>query len=132
MFIGKRRGGMNTRTTILTVDDSASMRQMISFTLKGAGYSVIEAVDGRDAIEKMEIYPVQMLITDINMPNLDGIELVRKVRMHAVYRFIPIILLTTESQDTKRREGKAAGATGWIVKPFKPDQLLNVVRKVIG
>jgi len=123
---------MNTRTTILTVDDSASMRQMISFTLKGAGYEVVEAVDGRDAIEKMEIYPVQMLITDINMPNLDGIELVRKVRMHAVYRFIPIILLTTESQDTKRREGKAAGATGWIVKPFKPDQLLNVVRKVIG
>jgi len=123
---------MNTRTTILTVDDSASMRQMISFTLKGAGYEVVEAVDGRDAIEKMEIYPVQMLITDINMPNLDGIELVRKVRMHAVYRFIPIILLTTESQDTKRQEGKAAGATGWIVKPFKPDQLLNVVRKVIG
>jgi two-component system, chemotaxis family, chemotaxis protein CheY len=132
MFIGKRSGEMNTRTTILTVDDSASMRQMISFTLKGAGYEVIEAVDGRDAIEKMEIYPVQMLITDINMPNLDGIELVRKVRMHAVYRFIPIILLTTESQDTKRQEGKAAGATGWIVKPFKPDQLLNVVRKVIG
>ncbi len=123
---------MNTRTTILTVDDSASMRQMISFTLKGAGYEVVEAVDGRDAIEKMENYQVQMLITDINMPNLDGIELVRKVRMHAVYRFIPIILLTTESQDTKKQEGKAAGATGWIVKPFKPDQLLNVVRKVIG
>jgi two-component system, chemotaxis family, chemotaxis protein CheY len=132
MFIGKRSGEMNTRTTIMTVDDSASMRQMISFTLKGAGYEVVEAVDGRDAIEKMESYPVQMLITDINMPNLDGIELVRKVRMHAVYRFIPIILLTTESQDTKRREGKAAGATGWIVKPFKPDQLINVVRKVIG
>ena len=132
MFIGKRGEEMKTPTTILTVDDSASMRQMISFTLKGAGYEVVEAVDGKDAIEKMENCQVQMLITDINMPNLDGIELVRKVRMHAVYRFIPIILLTTESQDTKKQEGKAAGATGWIVKPFKPEQLLNVVRKVIG
>jgi two-component system, chemotaxis family, chemotaxis protein CheY len=123
---------MNKMIRIMTVDDSASMRQMVSFTLKGAGYEVIEALDGSDALEKMEKESIQMLITDINMPNLDGIGLVRKVRAHAVYRFIPIILLTTESQELKKQEGKAAGATGWIVKPFKPDQLLNVVRKVIG
>jgi two-component system, chemotaxis family, chemotaxis protein CheY len=123
---------MNEMKKIMTVDDSASMRQMVSFTLKGAGYEVIEAVDGTDALEKMEKHAIHMLITDINMPNLDGIGLVRKVRAHAVFRFIPIILLTTESQESKKQEGKAAGATGWIVKPFKPDQLLNVVRKVIG
>jgi two-component system, chemotaxis family, chemotaxis protein CheY len=116
----------------MTVDDSASMRQMVSFTLKGAGYDVVEAIDGRDALEKMENHSIHMLITDINMPNLDGIGLVRKVRSHAVYRFIPIILLTTESQDSRKQEGKTAGATGWIVKPFKPDQLLHVVKKVIG
>ena len=116
----------------MTVDDSSSMRQMISFTLKSAGYEVIEAVDGKDAIEKMDEYSVHMLITDINMPNLDGIELVRKVRAHSVHRFIPIILLTTESQAAKKQEGKDAGATGWIVKPFKPDQLLAVVKRVMG
>ena len=123
---------MNKKIRIMTVDDSASMRQMVSFTLKGAGYEVIEAIDGSDALDKMERHSINMLITDINMPNLDGIGLVRKVRSHSVYRFIPIILLTTESQEGKKQEGKAAGATGWIVKPFKPDQLLNVVRKVIG
>ena len=123
---------MNKTIRIMTVDDSASMRQMVSFTLKGAGYDVVEAIDGRDALEKMENHSIHMLITDINMPNLDGIGLVRKVRSHAVYRFIPIILLTTESQDSRKQEGKTAGATGWIVKPFKPDQLLHVVKKVIG
>ena len=123
---------MNRTLNIMTVDDSSSMRQMISFTLKSAGYEVIEAVDGQDAIEKMNEYSVHMLITDINMPNLDGIELVRKVREHSVYRFIPIILLTTESQPSKKQEGKDAGATGWIVKPFKPDQLLAVVKRVMG
>jgi two-component system, chemotaxis family, chemotaxis protein CheY len=123
---------MNKTIRIMTVDDSASMRQMVSITLKGAGYDVVEATDGRDALEKMESYSIHMLITDINMPNLDGIGLVRKVRSHAVYRFIPIILLTTESQGSRKQEGKTAGATGWIVKPFKPDQLLNVVKKVIG
>jgi two-component system, chemotaxis family, chemotaxis protein CheY len=123
---------MNKTIRIMTVDDSASMRQMVSFTLKGAGYDVVEATDGKDALEKMENHSIHMLITDINMPNLDGIGLVRKVRSHAVYRFIPIILLTTESQDSRKQEGKTAGATGWIVKPFKPDQLLHVVKKVIG
>jgi two-component system, chemotaxis family, chemotaxis protein CheY len=123
---------MNKTIRIMTVDDSASMRQMVSITLKGAGYDVVEATDGRDALEKMEKHSIHMLITDINMPNLDGIGLVRKVRSHAVYRFIPIILLTTESQGSRKQEGKTAGATGWIVKPFKPDQLLGVVKKVIG
>ncbi len=123
---------MNNIIRIMTVDDSASMRQMVRFTLRGAGYEVVEAVDGSDALDKMEQHSINLLITDINMPNLDGIGLVRKVREHSAYKFIPIILLTTESQESKRMEGRAAGATGWIVKPFKPDQLLNVIKRVIG
>ena len=118
--------------TIMTADDSASVRQMVAFTLKQAGYDVIEAVDGRDALGKLEAAPVNMLITDLNMPNMDGIELIRKARAKPTLKFIPIIMLTTESQDGKKKEGKEAGATGWIVKPFKPDQLLAVVKKVMG
>ncbi|MBE0425796.1 MAG: response regulator [Nitrospirae bacterium] len=121
---------MNKR--ILTVDDSASMRQMLNFTLTSAGYDVTEAVDGVDALEKLNGEPVNMLIADINMPNMDGIELIRKVRANAVYKFVPIIILTTESQSTLKGEGKAAGATGWIVKPFTPSQLIAVVKKVLG
>jgi two-component system, chemotaxis family, chemotaxis protein CheY len=117
---------------IMTVDDSASVRQMVSFTLKGAGYEVVEAVDGRDALAKLKGIRIQMMITDLNMPNMDGIELIRAVRADSVHKFTPIVLLTTESQDTKKKEGKAAGATGWIVKPFKPEQLLAVVKKVVG
>ncbi len=117
---------------IMTADDSASVRQMVSFTLKQAGYGVVEAVDGRDALEKIKTTDIQMLITDLNMPKIDGIELIREVRALDKCRFIPIIMLTTESQTTKKMEGKAAGATGWIVKPFKPDQLLAVVKKVLG
>ncbi len=117
---------------IMTADDSASVRQMVSFTLKQAGYGVVEAVDGRDALEKIKTTDIQMLITDLNMPKIDGIELIREVRTLDKCRFIPIIMLTTESQTTKKMEGKAAGATGWIVKPFKPDQLLAVVKKVLG
>lgn len=117
--------------TIITVDDSASIRQMVSFTLKNAGYEVLEAVDGRDALAKLNGSSLHMMITDLNMPNMDGIGLIREVRANSVYRFIPIIMLTTESQDLKKQEGKAAGATGWIVKPFKPDQLLAVVKKVL-
>jgi len=117
---------------IITVDDSASVRQMVSFTLKGAGYDVIEAEDGKDALAKLNGLGVQMVITDLNMPNMDGIELIKALRAQAAYKFIPIVFLTTESQDTKKQEGKAAGATGWIVKPFKPDQLLTVVKKVLG
>lgn len=117
---------------IMTVDDSASVRQMVSFTLENAGYDVIAAEDGKDALAKINGAGVKMVITDLNMPNMDGIELIKALRTEAAYKFIPIVFLTTESQDSKKQEGKAAGATGWIVKPFKPDQLLGVVKKVLG
>lgn len=117
--------------TILTVDDSASMRQMVTFTLTGAGFEVVEAVDGKDGLAKLAGKKVNMIITDLNMPNMDGIEMILNIRAMPEYKFIPIILLTTESQDEKKKEGKAAGATGWIVKPFKPEQLLAVIKKVL-
>jgi two-component system chemotaxis response regulator CheY len=117
---------------ILTADDSASVRQMVSFTIKNAGYEVIEAVDGKDALSKLNGSPIHMVITDLNMPNLDGIGLVKGIRANPAYKFIPVILLTTESQESKKLEGKAAGATGWIVKPFKPEQLISVIKKVLG
>lgn len=117
---------------IMTADDSASVRQMVSFTLKQSGYEVLEAVDGRDALTKLGTQKVDMLITDLNMPNLDGIGLIKGVRGGSLNKFIPIIMLTTESQDSKKQEGKSAGATGWIVKPFKPEQLIAVVKKVLG
>ncbi|MGC9196895.1 MAG: response regulator [Syntrophobacteraceae bacterium] len=117
---------------IMTVDDSASIRQMVGFTLKQAGYEVMEAVDGKDALSKLSGTAVNMVLTDLNMPNMDGIELIRSLRALPSCKFIPIVLLTTESQLEKKQEGKAAGATGWIVKPFKPDQLLAVVKKVLG
>ncbi len=116
---------------IMSADDSASMRQMISFTLKQAGYEVVEAVDGKDAIGKMDATKVDMLITDLNMPNVDGIELIKQVRSRAAYKFIPVVMLTTESSDDKKQAGKAAGATGWIVKPFAPEQLIAVIKKVL-
>lgn len=116
--------------TIMTVDDSASVRQMVSFTLKNAGYGVIEAADGKDALGKLK-GKVDMIVTDLNMPNMDGIELIRNVRANPGYKFIPIVMLTTESQAARKQEGKLAGATGWIVKPFKPDQLLAIVQKVL-
>ncbi len=117
---------------IMTVDDSASVRQMVAFTLREAGYQVLEAVDGKDALSKLDGAGAQMVITDLNMPNLDGIGLIKSLRANAAYKFIPIIMLTTESQAEKKQEGKSAGATGWIVKPFNPEQLLAVVRKVLG
>ncbi|MCA1944434.1 MAG: response regulator [Desulfovibrio sp.] len=116
--------------TIMTVDDSASVRQMVSFTLKNAGYDVVEAVDGKDGLAKLT-GSVSMIITDLNMPNLDGIEFIKQVRAKAQFKFIPIIMLTTESQAGKKQDGKAAGATGWVVKPFKPEQLLAVVQKLL-
>jgi two-component system chemotaxis response regulator CheY len=116
---------------ILTVDDSASVRQMVKFTLSDAGYTVIEAVDGKDALAKLA-KPVNLVITDLNMPNLDGIGLIRSVRANPACKGIPIIMLTTESQEARKLEGKAAGATGWIVKPFATQQLLAVVRRVLG
>ncbi len=116
---------------ILTVDDSASMRQMVMFTLSQAGYSVIEAVDGEDAIARFTP-GISMVITDLNMPNLDGIGLIRRLRANPACKGLPIIMLTTESQEARKLEAKAAGATGWIIKPFSTQQLLAVVKKVLG
>ena len=118
--------------TILTVDDSASMREMIGFTLRNAGYSVVEAVDGKDALNKLGGAQVHLLLTDLNMPNLDGIELIRQVRALPQYKYIPIVMLTTESQDTKKQAGRAAGASGWIVKPFRGEQLVMVAKMFLG
>ena len=118
--------------TIMTVDDSASIRLMVTFTLRELGYEIVEAANGRDALKKLEKHHIHMLITDINMPEMDGISLVRTIRENPSYKFIPIIILTTESEEEKKREGKAAGATGWIVKPFRPDQLVSVVKRVMG
>ncbi len=117
---------------IMTADDSASVRQMVAFTLKQNGYEVVEAVDGQDALSKLSTKKVDMLLTDLNMPKMDGIGLIKGVRSGTLNKFIPIIMLTTESQDSKKSEGKSAGATGWIVKPFKPEQLIAVVKKVLG
>lgn len=117
--------------TILTVDDSASMRQMVAFTLQGAGYQVVEAKDGQEALTKLDA-SIRLVITDLNMPILDGIGVIKGVRAHAACRYVPVIVLTTESQAERRQEARAAGATGWIVKPFRPDQLLAVVQKVCG
>jgi len=117
---------------IITVDDSVSIRQMVSFTLKREGFEVVEAVDGADALRKLKgDNVVHMMITDLNMPNMDGIELIKNVRMNPKYKFMPIVMLTTESQEDKKQAGKAAGATGWIVKPFKPEQLLGVIKKIL-
>jgi len=115
----------------MTVDDSSSVRQMVGFTLRTAGYDVIEASDGQDALEKLK-GPVSLVITDLNMPRMNGIDLIKQIRLSAAYKYLPVIMLTTESQDAKKTEGRAAGATGWIVKPFKGEQLLAVLKKVLG
>jgi two-component system chemotaxis response regulator CheY len=115
----------------LVVDDSASMRQLVSFTIKDAGYDVSVAENGKDALAKLSNGKVDMVITDLNMPDMDGIELIKKLRAMPDYRFTPIIMLTTESQELKKQEGRQAGASGWIVKPFSPEQLLGVVKKFV-
>jgi two-component system chemotaxis response regulator CheY len=117
--------------TIMTVDDSASLRQMVSVVLRGGGYEVVEAKDGLDALSKVNGQELALFLSDINMPGMDGLELTRKLRALPQYKFVPIVLLTTESHPEKKQEGKAAGATAWIVKPFTPDQLLAVVKKVV-
>jgi len=117
--------------TILAVDDSASMRQMVSFTLKGAGYTVVEAVDGVDALTKAKAQSFDCVVTDVNMPNKDGIALIKDLRALPNYKFTPMLMLTTESGMDKKQQGKEAGATGWIVKPFNPDQLLKTIKKVM-
>jgi two-component system, chemotaxis family, chemotaxis protein CheY len=117
---------------ILVVDDSQSMRQVQKLVLAGAGYEVLEACDGRDALAKLGSNAVNMILTDLNMPNLDGMGLIRGVRGHPVHRMTPIVMVTTESAENRMKEGKAAGATGWMVKPFTPEQLLAVVKRVLG
>ena len=116
---------------ILTVDDSASVRQMVSFTLRKAGYEVTEAVDGQDALGKIGKDKFDLIITDLNMPNVDGIQLISGVRKMQGCAFVPILMLTTESQAEKKDAGRKAGATGWIVKPFNADQLISVVQKLV-
>lgn len=116
---------------ILIADDSVSMRQVISFTLSQHGYEVITANDGSDALSQAEEIKADMVITDLNMPKMNGIDLIKNLRKLPDYKFVPIIMLTTESQDAFKQAGKDAGATGWIVKPFKPDQLIGVIKKVL-
>lgn len=116
---------------ILSVDDSASMRAMIGFTLKGQGFDVTEAVDGQDALNKAKAGTFDLIISDVNMPVMDGIEFIRNARTLEQYKYTPILMLTTESGLDKKQQGKAAGATGWIVKPFDPQKLVAVVNKVL-
>ena len=122
----------NAKVRVLLVDDSAAMREMVTFTLKGAGYDVFQATDGVEALAFVNGNPVvNLVITDINMPNMDGLTLIRELRGLPAYRFIPILTLTTEDSADKKQLGKAAGSTGWIVKPFDPDILLQTVRRVL-
>ena len=118
--------------TVLSVDDSSSIRQMVAFTLKGAGYEVIEAVDGQDGLEKAKMKTVDLVLTDQNMPRMDGLTLIKTLRAMPSYRSVPILMLTPESGDTMKMQGKAAGATGWLGKPFDPQKLLEGMKKVIG
>ena len=117
---------------VLAVDDSASIRQMVAFTLKNAGYEVVEAADGMDGLAKAKARGFDLILTDQNMPRMDGLTLVKNLRTVSQYRTTPILILTTESSDAMKAQGKAAGATGWLVTPFDPQKLLEVVKKVIG
>ena len=116
---------------ILSVDDSTSIRQMVNFTLGKAGYEVVEAVDGKDGLDKAGAGKFDLIITDLNMPNMDGIQMMTAVRKLPGYTFTPILMLTTESQAEKKDAGRKAGATGWIVKPFNADQLITVIQKLV-
>ncbi|GGL07480.1 response regulator [Mangrovihabitans endophyticus] len=117
--------------TILVVDDSASVRQVVGIALRGAGYEVAEAVDGADALRKLDGRKLHLIISDVNMPNMDGITFVKEAKKLPAYKFTPIIMLTTESQESKKAEGQAAGAKAWVVKPFQPPQMLAAVSKLI-
>jgi two-component system chemotaxis response regulator CheY len=117
--------------TILTVDDSLSVRQVLGTLLKSAGYDVLEACDGQDALSKLKGQKIHLIISDVNMPKLDGIGFVKAVKQLPTYKFTPIIMLTTESEEQKKREGQAAGAKAWVVKPFKPDQMLGAIEKLV-
>jgi two-component system, chemotaxis family, chemotaxis protein CheY len=117
---------------ILVVDDAVSMRGLVSMALRNNGYDVVEASDGKDALNKLAAHKVDMIVTDLNMPNMDGITLIKEVKAIGKHKFTPIVMLTTESQESKKAEGQQAGAKAWIVKPFKPDVLVGVVKKIIG
>ena len=117
--------------TILIVDDSASIRQVVGMTLKNAGYDIIEGVDGKDALTKLDGRKVHLIISDVNMPNMDGITFVKNVKQLPAYKFTPVIMLTTEAGEAKKEEGRAAGAKAWVVKPFQPAQMLTAVSKLI-
>jgi len=121
-----------SQARILAVDDSSSMRQMVAFTLRDAGYEVAEAADGQEAYEMAQRESYRLVLCDVNMPRMDGISLVRQLRQLPSYKFTPLLMLTTESGPEKKQEGKAAGATGWIVKPFNPEQLVATVQRVLG
>jgi two-component system, chemotaxis family, chemotaxis protein CheY len=122
----------NLMAKILAVDDSASMRQMVAFTLKAAGHTVIDAADGRQALEIARTQSFDVVLTDVNMPIMDGLTLTKELRALPAFKFTPILVLTTEAGMDKKQEGRAAGATGWLVKPFNPEQLLATIRKVLG
>jgi two-component system chemotaxis response regulator CheY len=114
------------------MDDSKAMRQLVAFTLGGAGFEIIEGVDGQDGLDKLNALPhLSLIVTDVNMPTMDGLTFVKRVRALPAYKFTPLLVLTTESDDEKKKEGRAAGATGWIVKPFNPEQMLKTVAKVV-
>lgn len=117
--------------TILIVDDSASVRQVVGIALRGAGYTVIEGVDGRDALTKLDGQKIHLIISDVNMPNMDGITFVTEAKKLTAYKFTPVIMLTTESSDEKKKAGQAAGAKAWVVKPFQPPQMLAAVAKLV-
>lgn len=117
---------------VMTVDDSRTMRDMVSFTLRKAGFDVSEAEDGQQALTALKARPVDVIITDLNMPNMDGVSLIRALRGDPKFRATPILMLTTESDSNKKNEGKNAGATGWLVKPFDPEKLVDVVKRVAG
>jgi two-component system chemotaxis response regulator CheY len=118
--------------TILIVDDSDSLRQVVNIALSGAGYNVIEACDGRDALSKLNGSKVHLIVSDVNMPNMNGIEFVKQAKQLPQYKFTPVIMLTTENQQSMMEEGKKAGAKAWMVKPFKPAQMLQAVSKLLS
>lgn len=117
--------------TIMVIDDSASLRQVVGIALKSAGYEVIEACDGMDALSKLTGKKINLVVCDVNMPNMDGITFVKEIKQLPNYKFTPVIMLTTESQEGKKKEGQAAGAKAWVVKPFQPAQMLAAVSKLI-
>ncbi|WP_342773767.1 response regulator [Aquitalea aquatilis] len=128
----QKKSGNNMPKKVLTVDDSASIRQMVTFTLKSAGYEVVEAVDGNGGLARAQADSFDLILTDQNMPGMDGLNLIRALRKLPAYGTTPILMLTTESSDQMKSLGRAAGATGWLVKPFDPQKLLDVVKRLVG